>query len=102
MAKENGVDAIHPGCGLLSENENFARRCEEEGIAFVGPRAETLGQMGDKVVCKAQAKACGLPLVPGTEYATDDVETAVELVKEFDAFDVESCHGWWWSWYASR
>ncbi|CAL6380211.1 unnamed protein product [Bathycoccus prasinos] len=83
VAKENGVDAIHPGYGLLSENENFARRCEEEGIAFVGPRAETLGQMGDKVVCKAQAKACGLPLVPGTEYATDDVETAVEFAKEF-------------------
>ena len=81
VAKENGVDAIHPGYGLLSENENFARRCEEEGIAFVGPRAETLGQMGDKVVCKAQAKACGLPLVPGTEYATDDVETAVEFAK---------------------
>ena len=75
VAKENGETPIHPGYGLLSENENFARRCEEEGIAFVGPRAETLGQMGDKVVCKAQAKACGLPLVPGTEYATDDVET---------------------------
>jgi len=83
VAKANQVDAIHPGYGLLSENENFARRCEEEGIIFIGPKSKTLGQMGDKVICKAQAKACGLPLVPGTEFATDDVTTAVEFAKEF-------------------
>ena len=75
-AKKNGVQAIHPGYGFLSENANFARRCEEEGIIFIGPRSETITQMGDKVIAKSLAKECGLPLVPGTEEATDDVEAA--------------------------
>ena len=47
-AKQNGVQAIHPGYGFLSENADFARRCEEEGIIFIGPRSETITQMGDK------------------------------------------------------
>ena len=66
-AKENGAQAIHPGYGFLSENAAFARRCEEEGIVMIGPKSQTLTEMGDKVIAKAKAKECGLPLVPGTE-----------------------------------
>ena len=82
-AKKNGVQAIHPGYGFLSENANFARRCEEEGIIFIGPRSETITQMGDKVIAKSLAKECGLPLVPGTDNSTDNVEEAEEFAKEF-------------------
>ena len=52
VAKENGVDAIHPGYGFLSENVTFARRCREENITFVGPSPETMAQLGDKVAAK--------------------------------------------------
>ena len=82
-AKENGAQAIHPGYGLLSENADFARRCEEEGIVLIGPRSQTLMEMGDKVIAKAKAKECGLPLVPGTEEATANVDDALAFAKEF-------------------
>lgn len=82
-AKENGAQAIHPGYGFLSENAAFARRCEEEGIVMIGPKSQTLTEMGDKVIAKAKAKECGLPLVPGTEEATADVNDALEFAKEF-------------------
>src|SRR5690625_7543350 len=51
-AKENGVDAIHPGYGFLAENVHFAKRCREEGIIFVGPTPETMKDLGDKVRAK--------------------------------------------------
>jgi len=82
-AKANGVQAIHPGYGFLSENASFARRCEEEGITFIGPRSETITQMGDKVIAKALAKECGLPLVPGTEDSTNSLEEAQTFAEEF-------------------
>ena len=82
-AKANGVQAIHPGYGFLSENADFARRCEEEGITFIGPRSETITQMGDKVIAKQLANECGLPLVPGTEDSTDSLEEAQAFAEEF-------------------
>ena len=82
-AKANGVQAIHPGYGFLSENASFARRCEEEGITFIGPRSETITQMGDKVIAKALAKECGLPLVPGTDDSTNSLEEAQAFAEEF-------------------
>ena len=82
-AKDNGAQAIHPGYGLLSENADFARRCEEEGIVLIGPRSQTLMEMGDKVIAKAKAKECGLPLVPGTEEATANVRDALAFAEEF-------------------
>lgn len=65
IAKEHGVEAIHPGYGFLSERSDFARKCEQEGIAFVGPRAETLEQMGDKTAARNIAIECEIPVIPG-------------------------------------
>src|SRR5690625_3220969 len=67
LAKNVGVDAIHPGYGFLAENIHFAKRCEEEGIIFIGPTSEHLNMFGDKVKAKTQAINAGLPIIPGTD-----------------------------------
>lgn len=67
LAKNVGVDAIHPGYGFLSENIEFAKRCEEEGIIFIGPTSEHLDMFGDKVKAKTQAIDAGLPIIPGSD-----------------------------------
>ena len=64
VAKENGVEAIHPGYGFLSENVRFARRCREEGIVFIGPEPEVMEALGDKVAAKNVALAAGIPMIP--------------------------------------
>src|SRR5262249_24491893 len=61
-----GCDAVHPGYGFLSENPDFARACEENDIVFVGPSADVMARMGDKVRAKAELAAAGVPLVPGS------------------------------------
>jgi len=62
-AKQNKVQAIHPGYGFLSENVQFARRCKEEGIIFIGPRPDVMEQLGDKVKSKEVARKCGVPVI---------------------------------------
>ncbi|MBP2077891.1 pyruvate carboxylase [Oceanobacillus polygoni] len=79
LAKEVQVDAIHPGYGFLSENINFARRCEEEGIIFIGPTSEHLNMFGDKVKAREQAEKANLPIIPGSG-------GAVATVEEVEAF----------------
>jgi pyruvate carboxylase len=69
LAKAQGVDAIHPGYGFLSENVEFARRCEEEGIIFVGPRPDTLDVLADKTTARSLAQRVGVPVVPGSDSA---------------------------------
>ncbi|HKS18128.1 MAG TPA: carboxyl transferase domain-containing protein [Bradyrhizobium sp.] len=69
-AKATGCDALHPGYGFLSENAALARRCAEEGIVFIGPSPEALELFGDKARAKALAKACGVPVIEGTEGPT--------------------------------
>ena len=67
IAKRVGVDAIHPGYGFLSENVQFAKRCEEEGIAFIGPTSHHLDLFGDKVKARNVAIEAGIPVIPGTD-----------------------------------
>ena len=63
VAKQNEVDAIHPGYGFLSENVTFATRCKEEGIAFIGPEPDVMSQLGDKVMAKKVARAAKVPVI---------------------------------------
>lgn len=67
LAKEKEVDAIHPGYGFLSENETFARRCQEEGIIFIGPELRHLEMFGNKTRARETAISAGLPVIPGTD-----------------------------------
>ena len=78
LAKRRNVDAIHPGYGFLSENAEFARACEEAGIAFIGPSSRILAQMGDKLTAKAIAHACGVPTIPGSTEPLESGEEALE------------------------
>jgi pyruvate carboxylase len=69
LAKSKGVDAIHPGYGFLSENVEFARKCEEEGIVFIGPDHIMMSKLGDKIKSKIVANSVGVPTIPGIEEA---------------------------------
>src|SRR5688572_18873717 len=82
LAKEKGVDLIHPGYGFLSENAQFARACEEAGITFVGPKAELLELMGDKVAARALAKKVNVPTLPGTEEPLAERAEALKVAQE--------------------
>ena len=79
IAKDSGANAIHPGYGFLSENADFAKRCEEEGIIFIGPTSEHLTMFGDKVKARTQAVLAGIPVIPGS----DGPVLTVEEVKAF-------------------
>ncbi|MBM7578367.1 pyruvate carboxylase [Jeotgalibacillus terrae] len=74
IAKRANVDAIHPGYGFLSENIHFARRCEEEGITFVGPTSEHLDMFGDKVKARQQAINAEIPVIPGSDGPVESLE----------------------------
>jgi pyruvate carboxylase len=82
IAKEKGVDAIHPGYGFLSENPDFARACEEAGIVWVGPRPDLLDNMGDKTAARAMAQKVGVPVLPGTEDPVSDRAEAKKIAKK--------------------
>ncbi|MFC0339251.1 acetyl-CoA carboxylase biotin carboxylase subunit [Paracoccus niistensis] len=71
-----GAQAIHPGYGFLSENAQFVQMVEDHGITFIGPRAEHIRMMGDKITAKETAKALGIPVVPGSDGGVPDIETA--------------------------
>ena len=81
-AKQHKVDAIHPGYGFLSENPEFARRCKEEGIVFIGPSAETMEAMGDKISARKRMIDAGVPVVPGTQQPLQDVGEACRVCRE--------------------
>lgn len=82
VAKRAGVDAIHPGYGFLSENEQFAHRCEEEGIKFIGPHLEHLDMFGDKVKARTTAIKANLPVIPGTDGPIESFEAAKAFAKD--------------------
>ncbi|MGM0756774.1 MAG: pyruvate carboxylase [Bacillota bacterium] len=83
IAKRNEVDAIHPGYGFLSENIHFARRCEEEGIQFIGPTSQHLDMFGDKVKARDEAKKAGIPVIPGSDGPVDSVKEVEKFGEEY-------------------
>ena len=81
IAKKTGA-AIHPGYGFLSENADFARRCEEEGVIFIGPGADIIAKMGIKTEARKIMREAGLPIVPGTETPVQGIEEVKKVAKE--------------------
>jgi len=82
IAKENDVDAIHPGYGFLSERADFAQACRDVGIRFIGPDPEVVHQMGNKTEARELAKRCNVPVVPGTDDSLVDYSAAKEFCEE--------------------
>lgn len=81
-AKATGADAIHPGYGFLSENENFSRKVKEAGLIFIGPSPETIKLMGSKLAAKAAVAKFNVPLVPGTSEPISDLKVAKKIANE--------------------
>ena len=82
VAKQCKAQAIHPGYGFLSENAEFADRCEEEGLIFIGPSSFAINTMGDKITARKNMMAAGVKVVPGTSEPIKDLKEAVEIVRE--------------------
>lgn len=81
IARENKVDAIHPGYGFLSERSDFARACADNNIRFIGPSPDVMARMGDKVEARKAAIEAGVRVVPGTDKPVSSVEEAMEFVE---------------------
>lgn len=81
-ARNMGADAIHPGFGFLSENSEFVRRCEENGITFIGPKADVIDKMGNKSQARKTMMDAGVPVVPGTKEPVYDAEIGKALAAE--------------------
>ena len=81
-AKNMGADAIHPGFGFLSENSEFVRKCQENGITFIGPEADVIDKMGNKSQARKTMMEAGVPVVPGTKEPVYDAEVGKALAKE--------------------
>jgi len=81
-AKDVGAEAIHPGYGFLAENATFVKRCEEEGITFIGPNADVISLLGDKIEARKAMEAAGLPVAKGSDEAVDDPQVASKLADE--------------------
>jgi propionyl-CoA carboxylase alpha chain len=79
--KDTGAEAVHPGYGFLSENEQFAKRCEEEGIVFIGPKHQSIAAMGDKIASKKLALEAKVNTIPGYNEAIDTTEEAVKIAQ---------------------
>ncbi|WP_249869638.1 acetyl-CoA carboxylase biotin carboxylase subunit [Oceanobacillus saliphilus] len=82
VAKEAKVDAIHPGYGFLSENDQFAKICTEMGIVFIGPSSNVMKQMGSKILARKSMEQAGLPVVPGTDGAVSTADDALAAAEE--------------------
>jgi acetyl-CoA carboxylase biotin carboxylase subunit len=81
-AKNMGADAIHPGFGFLSENSTFVRKCQENGITFIGPTAEVIDRMGNKSHARKTMMEAGVPVVPGTKEPVYEAEVGMALARE--------------------
>ena len=83
IALEHGVDMIHPGYGFLSENAAFAKKVEDAGIAFIGPRPDTIDALGDKTKARDLAIKTGVPVVPGTPGPVESYDKAAEFIEQY-------------------
>lgn len=83
IAKDSGAEGIHPGYGFLSENLEFARRCEEEGLIFIGPTTHHLDIFGDKIKAKQAAIEAGVQSIPGTDGPIDSIEDVLAFADEY-------------------
>lgn len=81
IAKYAGADAIHPGYGFLSENTDFVRACESNGIVFIGPSADLMDAMGDKISSKQMAIKADVPIIPGIDHAVKQADEAKEVAE---------------------
>ncbi len=81
-AKEASADAVHPGYGFLAESPSFARSVTDAGMIFVGPSADTIERMGDKVAARQAAEAAGVPVVPGSKGRIESVDDAVKIAEQ--------------------
>ncbi len=81
VAHKTGAEAIHPGYGFLSENEDFAGRCEKEGIIFIGPSSHAIESVGSKIEAKKTMRAAGIPVIPGSENSIEDLDSAVDVAE---------------------
>ena len=81
IALKKGVDAIHPGYGFLAENADFSAKCENSGITFIGPTAEMINNLGDKIQSKIVAKSVNVPTIPGVERPIKSDEEAIEFAR---------------------
>ncbi|VVB96942.1 Pyruvate carboxylase subunit A [uncultured archaeon] len=81
VAHKTGAEAIHPGYGFLSENEDFAEKCEKEGIIFIGPSSHTIESVGSKIAAKKTMRAAGIPVIPGSENGIEDLDSAVDVAE---------------------
>lgn len=82
VALDNNVDAIHPGYGFLSENANFAKRCEENGIIFIGPKVSVLKSLGDKIMAKEVAVANKVPIIESSKEDLNTIQIALQEAKK--------------------
>ncbi|MHA1911293.1 MAG: acetyl-CoA carboxylase biotin carboxylase subunit [Candidatus Kariarchaeaceae archaeon] len=80
--EQTGADSFYPGYGFLSENPDFARRVAKEGFNFIGPSADVIDVMGNKVSSRKEAKKAGIPIIPGSEEAIDDVSKAIDICEK--------------------
>jgi acetyl-CoA/propionyl-CoA carboxylase biotin carboxyl carrier protein len=88
VAQQAGAQAVHPGYGFLAENAAFARACEEAGIVFIGPPADAIDAMGSKTKARELMQAAGVPIVPGTTDAVENVEDARKLIDDSIGYPV--------------
>lgn len=94
LAKRNNIDAIHPGYGYLSENAQFAIRCTEEGIIFIGPSPRVIQAMGDKVVAKEIAAKAEVPMLGGSSGSVDTLDEALDIAKQIGyPLIIKACAG---------
>ncbi|MFZ2739728.1 MAG: acetyl/propionyl/methylcrotonyl-CoA carboxylase subunit alpha [Burkholderiaceae bacterium] len=80
--QQTGAQAVHPGYGFLSENAEFSKRCEQEGIVFIGPKHGSIAAMGDKIASKKLASAAGVNCIPGWNDAIESADSAVQIAKD--------------------